>query len=93
MAFPKWSNKDPDELLDYNIDWTPRLTSPDTIVTSEWIVPDGLVTENEGVDPSGSTTIWLSGGTLDDKYEVLNRVHTFEGRIMDQTVTLTIKTK
>ncbi len=57
MAFPKWPNKDPNEVLDYNIDWTPRMTSPDTIANSEWFVPVGLTDENEGLDPAGSTTI------------------------------------
>ena len=92
MAFPKWSPKDPDEILDYNIDWSPRLTTPDTIASSEWFVPDGLVNENDGME-AATTTIWLSSGTLNDKYEILNRITTLEGRTMDQTVTLQIKTK
>ena len=92
MAFPQWPPKDPDEVLDYNIDWSPRLTSPDVISASEWIVPDGLVVENE-IMTDNSTTIWLSSGTLAAAYDVLNRVDTMEGRTMDQTVTLKIKTK
>lgn len=92
MAFPKWSDKDPDETLDYNVNWSPRMTSPDVIVTSQWIVPAGLTVENEDM-ADDSTTIWLSGGTLAANYEVLNRVTTAEGRIMDQTVTLKMKTK
>ena len=80
-------------MLDYNIDWSPRLTPPDTIVTSEWFVPVGLVNENEEMDPTGSTTVWLSAGIEPEKYEILNRVTTLEGRTMDQTVTLQIKTK
>ena len=92
MAFPQWPPKDPDEVLDYNIDWSPRLTSPDVISASEWIVPDGLVVENE-IMTDDSTTIWLSSGTLAEAYDVLNRVDTMEGRVMDQTVTLKIKTK
>jgi hypothetical protein len=92
MAFPQWPPKDPDEVLDYNIDWSPRLTSPDVISASEWIVPDGLVVENE-IMTDNSTTIWLSSGTTGEAYDVLNRVDTMEGRTMDQTVTLKIKTK
>jgi hypothetical protein len=92
MAFPQWPPKDPDEVLDYNIDWSPRLTSPDVISASEWFVPDGLVADNEEMSDS-STTIWLSSGTTGEVYEVLNRVDTVEGRIMDQTVTLKIRVK
>jgi len=92
MAFPQWPPKDPDEHLDYNIDWSPRLSPPDIISASEWFVPDGLVSENE-IMTDNSTTIWLSAGILAEAYDVLNRVQTMEGRIMDQTVTLKIKTK
>jgi len=55
-------------------------------------VPDGLVVENE-IMTDNSTTIWLSSGTTGEAYDVLNRVDTMEGRTMDQTVTLKIKTK
>jgi hypothetical protein len=79
-------------VLDYNIDWTARLTSPDEIASSQWIVPDGLVGEDEDQEDA-VTTIWLSSGTLNSKYEVMNRVVTAQGRTMDQTVTLRIKTR
>jgi hypothetical protein len=92
MAFPKWSDKDPDEVLDYNIDWSPRLTSPDVISASQWFVPTGLIADNEEMTDN-STTVWLSSGTLGTVYDVLNRIDTVEGRTMDQTVTLKIKTK
>jgi hypothetical protein len=92
MAFPQWPPKDPDERLDYNIDWSPRLSAPDVISASEWFVPDGLVVEDEDMS-SSSTTIWLSSGVLAEAYDVLNRINTVDGRIMDQTVTLKIKTK
>jgi hypothetical protein len=62
------------------------------ISASEWFVPDGLVGDNEEMTNS-STTIWLSAGVLAKSYDVLNRINTVDGRIMDQTVTLKIKTK
>ena len=39
------------------------------------------------------TIIWLSGGTLNKTYDVLNRVITTGGRTFDQTVRLKVKTK
>jgi hypothetical protein len=80
-------------VLDYTIEWSPRLTYPDTITSSEWFVPEGLVGGDEEIYPAGQTSIWLSSGDLGAKYEVLNRVTTLEGRVMDQTVALAIKTK
>ena len=37
-----WDNKDPDAVLDYGFDWSAWLEAGDTIVTSEWIVPEGI---------------------------------------------------
>lgn len=91
MAFPAWPDKDPDEVLDYRVDWSDRLDS-DTIVTSTWIVPAGITNEDEE-QTTTTTTIWLSGGTLNAKYSLVNRITTAGGRTMDQTITLKIKTK
>ncbi len=86
-----WPFKDPDEVLDYEIDWSARLLT-DTIVTSTWVVPTGIV-EDSTENTTTTTTIWLSGGTLGDVYEVLNRVVTAGGRTMDQSVKLKVKSK
>lgn len=91
MAFLAWPDKDPDEVLDYNIDWSDRLVS-DTILTSTWVVPAGI-TEDSTENTTTTTTIWLSGGTLNTKYSLVNRITTAGGRTMDQTVTIRIKTK
>lgn len=87
----QWPNKDPDEVLDYTIDWTARLLE-DTIASSLWIVPVGLTVTTQS-NTTTTTTVWLSGGTLATTYQVLNRIVTAGGRTMDQTVKLKIKTK
>lgn len=91
MSALKWPFKDPDEVLDYVVDWTARLAG-DTIGTSLWIVPIGITDENEENDTT-TTTIWLSGGTIGQTYEFVNRVQTAGGRTMDQSVKLPIKTR
>ncbi len=95
----KWPFKDPDEVLDYEIDWYGTAVEPgrlygstDTIDTSLWVTPSGITKDSD--DQTGTTTtIWLSGGTLGETYEILNRVVTAGGRTMDQTVKLKIKAK
>jgi len=86
MAMTWHTAKDPDEVKDYVVDWTERLAE-DTIVTSTWIVPDGIVKDSD-TNTTTSTTIWLSGGTLGDTYELVNRVETAGGRTYDQTCKL-----
>lgn len=86
-----WPFKDPDEVLDYNIDWSGRL-GIDTILTSTWFPPVGI-TDEEEESTTTLTTIWLSGGTVGTTYAFLNRITTAGGRTMDQTVNLKIKEK
>jgi hypothetical protein len=86
-----WPNKDPNELLDYQIDWLPRLVD-DTIATSAWTIPAGLTNASETFT-NQTTTVWLSGGTIGETYSILNRITTAGGRTMDQTVNLTIASK
>lgn len=82
--------QDPDALMDYTIDWGSRWLGTDTIATSEWIVPDGINMNTTSNTPT-KATIWLSGGTLGESYDVTNRVTTDGGRIQDQTLRIVIK--
>lgn len=88
-----WPNKDENEVLDYKVDWTARLGDSDTLISSVFIItPTGLVEDSSTFD-SKTATIWLSSGINNENYNVLNRVETAQGRIMDQTVRLNIRTR
>ena len=89
-----WPSKDPDEVLDYTIDWTDRLTD-ETIETSTWTITgeDDELTQDTDTIANPYTVIWLSSGTLGVKYSLTNRITTTGGRTMDQTVTLKLKAK
>lgn len=91
MSFPSWPAKDPDERLDYSIDWSKRLGT-DRITTSTWTVPTGI-TQDGALNTSKVATIWLIGGTLDQTYEITNRITTAGERTMEQTVKISIKRK
>lgn len=86
---PAWPAKDPDEVLDYAIDWKNRLTG-DTIATSSWGVPDGI-TQGSNTIAGTKTIIWLSSGVIGASYAIRNRITTTGGRTMDQTVSLDIR--
>lgn len=93
MTF-KWPNKDPDEVLDYQINWTKRVqssrTPDDVIVGSTWIVPTGITKQSDSFTDT-TTTIWLTGGDDGESYEFVNRIVTTEGRTMDESVTIKVK--
>ena len=92
-----WPTKDPDEVLDYQLDWAdeaqPRLVTGETLVTSTWSVVEGdVVIDSETFAPSGLTTVWLSAGTAGQN-TLLNRVTTSGGRTYDQSVKLRVRSK
>jgi hypothetical protein len=87
-----WPNKDPDEVLDYTLDWSERLGT-DTIASSSWPdPPDGITIDSDVFDAAG-TLLWLSGGTDGESYLFVNRIVTAGGRTMDQSVKLKVKTR
>lgn len=103
-----WPFKDPDEVLDYDVDWTNRLydadelalvnagqtvVPEDTILTSTFTLPDGSLVKNSQAFSSTATKIWLSGGDEGLTYLIVNEITTAGGRTMDQTMKLKIKTK
>lgn len=97
MAYEKivFPFKDPQEVLDYTLDWSERLGS-DTISTSAWsfaVDPDGALDIDTDSKTSTTTTVWLSGGTLLEVYELTNHIVTAGGREMEQTCKIRVKAK
>jgi hypothetical protein len=95
-----WSPKDPDERLDYRLDWAAEMAAMDgdTIQDSQWVVDDANLTllDSGGFSPSftdTSTQVWLSDGIEGVTYTLTNRVTTAGGRILEQSIRLKIKTK
>lgn len=78
----RWE-KDSDDVLDYEIDWTAWLDG-DTIAGSTWIVADGI-TKDSDTHTDATTTIWLSGGTTGASYRLTNRITTAGGRTKDRS--------
>lgn len=87
-----WPPKDPQELLDYDVDWTDRLNG-DTITDSVWSIAKGTVTISDQSATTTDTKVWLAGGTLGETCEVLNHITTAALREMEQTVRLKIRAK
>jgi hypothetical protein len=91
LSFP---NKDPQEVLDYVLDWSKRLGG-DVILTSTWAVDDaGLVIDSKPATFTPTdTTIWLSAGVLNTSYLLTNHIVTQGDRTMEQSVKIKIKQK
>lgn len=87
-----WPAKDPDEVLDYEVDWSDRIGT-DTILTSVWTLSSADIVTSLNTYTSSNTTIWLSGGVNGSSYTLTNEIVTAGGRTMDQSVNINIKTR
>lgn len=83
--------KDPNAVLDYGWDWSAWL-GEDTIADSMWTVPDGIVSEQEEFTNT-TTTIWLSGGTIDTDYTLINHITTSNTPPREDDRTMVIKVR
>jgi hypothetical protein len=89
--------KDPDAVLDYTFDWQgsapgPWLEAGETITASAWTAPSGITVDSSTFDDT-TTTVWLSGGTEWEDYEVVNHVTTSAGREDDRTLTILVRSR
>jgi hypothetical protein len=84
-------SKDPDGIIDYTMRWTTWL-SGDTISSSAWTIPDGIVKVSESNDTLDAI-VFLASGTIGQIYEVTNRITTVGGRQNDQTISILIEEK
>lgn len=88
-----WPTKDPDENLDYIIDWTSR-TANDRITASSFILSSNTgLTMGANSYTNTTATVWLSSGTSGKQAKVTNRVTTFSGRIFEESIYLPIKSR
>lgn len=100
----KWPSKDPDEVLDYTIDWS-RYLGSNSISSVSWYFYDAdgvktLVADGETVNglTSGSqttsgqlTTIVLLNGTDNAEYKVTCAIGFGSGLIAERTVYIKIR--
>ena len=103
----KWPNKDPDELIDYSIDWS-RFITPSIINSVTWYVDDADGVKIELI-PSGQivygiqlvsatntntvATARIGLGTNNIKYKLYCSITTNDGLIFKRTVALRIREK
>lgn len=87
-----WPSKDPEEVLDYQFDWTARLAEGETIAASTFVLASGDVTLGSAAEADGITTVWIEGGTLGTAAVITNRIETSAGRTYDESARLRVRT-
>ena len=83
--------KDPDETLDYTVDYSAFLPATDEITSAAWNAGTLSVTSQSFSDKTA--TVWLSGGVEGTKYTVTSRIVTSEGRIVERSFIIKVKSR
>lgn len=94
--------KDPDEVLDYVFDFAPLtngrgdtdwLASGETIASKTITADTGITVDSSAItDSSTSVTVWLSGGTVGQRYKVSCRAVTTAStpRTVERSIVVTV---
>lgn len=90
-AAPFYSIKDPAAVLDYYMDWTAWLTGTDALATTTWTCTNtGITLSSATAHGTATCTVWISGGSDGEVYDVVNRVVTSASRTEERTIQFTV---
>lgn len=82
--------KDPSDVLDYQIDWTDEMNDvSDTISSSSWTVSGA--TRDSQSNTTLLAKVWISGGSAGSTATATNTIVTAGGRTYERSITLVIK--
>lgn len=103
----KWPNKDPDETLDYSIDWS-RFLGDATISSYTWFVDDAdgvktqltaggsLVNNIQLISATNTdtvTTAYIGSGTNNVMYKFTCQITDSNGLVVERSVRLRVRNK
>lgn len=107
MAY-KWPDKDPDETLDYSVDWS-RFLGDDTISAAIWFINDASGTKTQVSNASvvnglqfvsgtvstdaQTATARFSLGTNNIQYKITCKIETNEGLVYERSILMRVKEK
>ena len=107
MAY-KWPNHDPDEVVDYSVDWS-RFLGTDTIINDgvTWKVNGETLTDSQSysgdssnplllVQPTNTSTVAtvrFGAGVVGTRYKITCQITTAAGLTYQRTIYLTVREK
>lgn len=100
----KWPHKDPDDVLDYSLDWSRFLNTGESINSVTWYIDvDGVKTEwvagatHNGIQYVSATntdsisTIYLGMGTPNTTYKITCKIETNTSIITERVVRIKVR--
>ena len=102
----KWPDKDPDETVDYSVDWS-RFLGDDTITSTTWFIKDSSGNKEQASDAevvnglqfvsstitSQVATARFGLGTNNIRYTIICRINTSGGLQYERSIFLRIREK
>jgi len=86
-----WPTKDPDEVLDYAVNWADVLVVGETIASSTFTLAAGDVVIGSTPLSGAVATVWLSGGTPGTVSQITNHIVTSASREYEKTVRIRVR--
>lgn len=83
------AEKVPVGVLDYQVDWAGWLAIAETIAVSTWTTSPGIVVDSS-LSTTTSATVFVSGGTQGNPYDLTNTITTSAGRVDSRTITIRV---
>lgn len=92
MALLGTFNKQPQEILDYDIDYSEFLPESDTIVDHVTSADEGLtVLSSATIDAGKGVKVWVGGGVTGNTYKVQVRAVSGDGRVKEAEFKVRVK--
>lgn len=85
--------KDPASLLDYGFDWSQWLDYGETITDFTITNGSGITNVYDMSTTSGSVIVWLSGGTVGQRYTVACLIETSGSRVDERSIKIDIRNR
>lgn len=88
--------QDPEDVLDYTVDWSHWLETGDTLVDSTWTSSSVNMALSDDSFTTTTATVWVTFGVdaeEGDQYEAVNHITTDDGRQKDRTLFIKVETQ
>lgn len=91
MAIVLKTSKQPAEVQDYDIDFSPYLDAMTDTITSASVTAETGISLDAHSHTAKVVKFWLSGGEVGQKYKITVRITTAGGRVKEDEAVLSVK--
>lgn len=84
--------KDPEADLPWHFDWSEWLEDGESITASVMTASAGVTLHDAGFSAT-DTTVWVTGGTVGNIYQVSNRITTSQAKIDERSIRIRVKNR